>query len=143
MNCDYTDIISRIPEEPQWFDEFAVPRYCAFEPGEIADIYAYECALVLIECQSCERPFRVVVSMGATDLIRRGDKGLPPPPWIDPKTVEYGDPPNVGCCPAGPTMNSVPKRVLEFWSRHQKMEWERLPQHEVEIDCEWMKDGGL
>jgi hypothetical protein len=36
----YDDILSRIAEEPTWFDEHAVPRYCTFAPDQIANIYA-------------------------------------------------------------------------------------------------------
>jgi hypothetical protein len=53
MHNYYKDIISKIPEEPQWFDEEAVPRYCPFTPDKLANIYADECALVLIQCQGC------------------------------------------------------------------------------------------
>ena len=37
--------------------------------------------------------------------------------------------------PAGPTMNSVPRRVLEFW-RNDRFDWERVPELEIDIDPE-------
>jgi len=60
--------------------------------------------------------------------------------------LEYGDPPNVDCCPAGPTMNSVPKRVLEYWrwggpSKDPAVRaWKRDPSLEVELRCLWWED---
>jgi hypothetical protein len=35
-------------------------------------------------------------------------------------------------------MNSVPRRVLQFW-RGEAGEWTRDASLEVEIDCEWDK----
>lgn len=59
-------------------------------------------------------------------------------------TIHYGDPPNVGCCPAGPTMNCWDLRVLEFWERGSKsgdgqtdafdaMQWRRRADLEIEL----------
>lgn len=31
-------------------------------------------------------------------------------------TLHYGDPPNTGCCLSGASMNSEPRRILEYWS---------------------------
>jgi DNA-directed RNA polymerase subunit N (RpoN/RPB10) len=59
MLSNYEDILSRIAEPPRWFDEQGVPRYCDFAPHHIANIYADECALLAIACQSCGRPFIV------------------------------------------------------------------------------------
>lgn len=47
-------------------------------------------------------------------------------------TIHYGDPPNAGCCPAGPTMNCWDLRVLEFWHQHDH-EWRRDPVLEREL----------
>jgi len=135
MNHHYSDIRERIAEEPKWFDENAVPRYCEFAPNETADIYAYEVALVLIECQSCERKFRVAMSAS----LGRQNGPVLERPWLKPAELEYGDPPNVHCCPTGPTMNSVPIRVLEFWECHRRPgRWNRRADLEIEIVCEWM-----
>jgi hypothetical protein len=131
MNTDYSDIRSRIPEPPNWFDEHAVPRYCPFAPSEASDIYAKEVVLLLVECQACEHEFRVCLSWSAMDGVRDI-----PPLSANPAGLEYHDPPNVECCAAGPTMNSVPIRVLEFW-RKERFDWERVPAFEVESACRW------
>ena len=121
MNNEYYDIRSRIAEPPRWWDEFAVPRYCDFGPRRAADIYAKEAALLLIECQACGAEFHVCMSgRGLADAIRDG-------------SVHYGDPPNVGCCVAGPTMNVVDKPVLEYWLREAGADWQRDPSLEVEL----------
>ena len=31
--------------------------------------------------------------------------------------IEYRDPPNVECCPDGPSQTSITRRVLEYWER--------------------------
>jgi hypothetical protein len=73
----YGDILSRIAEEPTWFDEYAVPRYCKFEPDKIANIYASEAALAEVTCQACKRVYCVAFSEAdlhagtIADAIRR------------------------------------------------------------------------
>lgn len=57
MHTCYNDILSRVSEDPKWFDEHAVPRYCEFSPDECADIYARQVCLLLAECQNCAREF--------------------------------------------------------------------------------------
>ena len=49
--------------------------------------------------------------------------------------VHYGDPPNVGCCGAGPVMNSVMHRILEYWSRDYEVssDWQRYPEFEGQV----------
>lgn len=56
MQTNYDDIISRISEPPLWFDENAVPRYCAFSPKESSP-YLGEIALAEIDCQGLWAPF--------------------------------------------------------------------------------------
>lgn len=131
MNHHYRDIRSRIDEPPRWWDEHAVPRYCEPAPSEVANIYAREVAFVGIECQNCRERFTVAFSYS---------------PWPDREplseridTLHYGDPPNVGCCAAGPTMNSEPIRVLEFW-RLVDFKWERVPELEVDLTAPWKPD---
>jgi len=140
MHEYYKDIINKIAEEPQWFDEFAVPRYCEFGPRRLADIYANECALVLIACQSCGEQFKVAFSQNTMDKVRYKlmfpDKELPSlAAQIKAKTIHYGDPPNIGCCPAGLTMSSIDIKVLQYWKR-DKFEWERDKSLEIEIEGE-------
>ena len=137
MNCTYSDIISRIPEPPKWWDEHAVPRYCAFAPNEVADIYAHDVALVRIKCQACGERFKVVFSWQRHEMgtSEDGKFWVRNQPEIDPTGLHYGDPPNA-CCASGATMNSVPLKVLEWWHR-ENMAWMRVPEKEVEIDCAW------
>lgn len=130
MNPTYFDIRDRIVEAPTWFDENAVPRYCDFHP-EHCDIYARECILLRIACQNCGREFDVAMSWTNHDgrLSRLSAQECP----------EYSDPPNVECCASGPTMNSIPLRIVEFWQR-DNFEWVRLPDLERKLDCEWMHE---
>lgn len=132
MNNDYQDIRSRINEEPKWFDENAVPRYCEFHPNGCANIYATQAALVLIKCQACGKEFKVAIS--CFDQIQTAT-GVPTTfELIKNKSIHYGDPPNVRCCPAGPTMNCIDMRVLEAWERPNFRKWERNPEYEIEIE---------
>jgi len=140
MHEYYKDIINKIAEEPQWFDEFAVPRYCEFGPRRLADIYANVCALVLIACQSCGEQFKVAFSQNAMDKVRYKlmfpDKELPSlAAQIKAKTIHYGDPPNIECCPAGPTETCINIKVLQYWKR-DKFEWVRDKSLEIEIEEE-------
>lgn len=124
MNHHYRDIRDRLGA-PAWWDDAAVPRYCDFSPHETNDIYARQAVLMEIACQDCGTRFLVALTVGPlSDLI------------TDIDTLHYGDPPNAGCCPAGPTMNSVPVRVVEFWQR-DSIDWERRPELEREIACDW------
>jgi hypothetical protein len=138
MNCAYHDIRSRCAEAPRWFDEHAVPRYVEFAPSHAASIYAKEAVLVRIECQACRHEFDVCFTHAGLSLMR----GARPPisAAILDGTLDYGDPPNVECCPAGPTMTSVPKRVLQYWRRTTSFDWERVARLEVDISAEWADD---
>lgn len=153
MNHHYNDIRSRIAEPPSWFDENAVPRYCPFSPDETANIYAKEVVLLRVACQNCERDFDVCMSWSDMDHVR-GVERLSRD--IKERKIRYGDPPNVECCASGPTMNSVPIRVLEFW-RHPDLprqsnpntpyrmpadapRWERVPALEIEVTPGWAAD---
>jgi hypothetical protein len=147
----YTDILCRISESPKWFDENGTPRYCAFEPSMAANIYAKECALTEISCQACNRGYVVAIDT-ATALRHAHDfeaKGryFVLADIIRSHKIQYGDPPNVHCCDAGHTMNSIPRRVLEYWHRMQStiiknghevistgsLNWERDQSLEIEI----------
>jgi hypothetical protein len=143
MNQDYDDIRSRIPEPPKWWDEEAVPRYCDFHPKELANIYASEAALVGITCQGCGERFKVAFARDRHGAILASIDQKPYKSiaeLIRSKELHYGDPPNTGCCPAGATMNSEPRRVLEYWSRPE-LEWARDPALEVDIEPNWIEDG--
>lgn len=133
------DILENIDKEPQWFDENAVPRYCAFGPDQVADIYANEVAYVLIRCQGCQHPFKVAFSRSSMDDAIEHARGNKTPRTLEmrvkDKSIHYGDPPNIRCCPSGPTMNSDPIQVLEFWER-KHMDWRRRPDLEGALDDE-------
>jgi hypothetical protein len=138
MHTSYQDIRSRIPIQPLWWDEQAVPRYDPFTPYLLADIYAIEAALMEIECQGCGHKFLVAFSVDRIQMAL----GEVPTTGIDVQALHYGDPPNVGCCDVGATMNSIPRRVVEFWRRDVAplyTEWVRVPELEVEIDADWAK----
>lgn len=120
----YEDIRSRIPEEPQWWDEHGVPRYAPFHPRHCANIYADEAVLLLIACQNCRALFRVAMSFHS--VPRRAEVGLVLAEHIKNGTIHYGDPPNTGCCDPGASMNCEDLAVLEYW-RRSKFEWEREP----------------
>ncbi len=145
MNADYEDIRSHITAPPSWFDERAVPRYTKFHPTHLANIYASEGVLMEIGCQNCGDPFHVALSFlnlshdslteWAYDEHKNPIKtfvGL-----IHARRIHYGDPPNVRCCEAGPTMNSIPKRILEYWRRGTTSYWERDTALEVDLKDGW------
>ena len=129
MNHHYSDIRSRIPEPPRWWDENAVPRYCDFAPGEVANIYAEECALVRIACQACGKTFDVCIS---SEPMWKIGAALTLAESIEVNALSYGDPPNTQCCPAGPTMSSDTVRVLQYW-RRTALDWTRDQSFEVDV----------
>ncbi|HET9948842.1 MAG TPA: hypothetical protein VFQ22_07960 [Longimicrobiales bacterium] len=134
MHCEYLDIRDRIDVPPLWWDEHAVPRYCAFHPRAVANIYATEVALIEVACQACGALFRVAVSA----VPVHGDPTLAE--HVHAGTLYYGDPPNVGCCPAiAAAMHSEPRAVLEFWARPDG-HWLRYPEHEVVLQAPWGVD---
>ena len=141
MKNAYDDIRSLIDREPSWFDEHGVPRYCEFAPDESANIYAETVCLVLVSCQACGHEFEVCFSQDRYALVGE-NHDLPLSDLIETHALHYGDPPNA-CCGVGSTMNSVPRRVLQFWQRnHAKWRtpdeaWERKPEHEIEIEPDW------
>lgn len=170
MHHHYEDIRNKIAEQPSWFDENA---YEPFAPHIGADIYADEIALVLIACQSCGREFRVAFSFGfknrmeiaQTLFIQQIRAEFPQDQevvehlykvafegaWkrtladdIRSKSIHYGDPPNTGCCPAGPTMNCEPHRVLEYWRKEEgsstRFQWVRDPSLEIDAMPEWVEE---
>lgn len=127
MNGYLEDIISQLGEPIWWDDSGTIPRYCEFMPTKLTDIYANECVLLLIECQSCHHLFRVAQANSnifEQDRISRSIR--------QHFTLGIGDPPNIRCCPSGPTMSSNTIRVLECWIRNRKtLEWTRIPELEI------------
>lgn len=131
MKHHYEDIRTKINEEPQWWDEHAVPRYCRFSPRETANIYARQVVLYEIACQNCGHRFKVCESWTPYDSHR---KSL----VEDAKAgrLHYGDPPNINCCPSGPTMNSEFIKVLEIWQyEREQFDWEKIPNKSLEPDA--------
>ncbi|WP_316185410.1 MULTISPECIES: hypothetical protein [unclassified Bradyrhizobium] len=152
MHASYDDITSRIAIAPIWFDEHAVPRYCAFEPRRSASIYIGEIALAEITCQECQRKFRVALSPvnfcdgTIAEAIRRRKLHYGDPPRHD------GNPNDPHACAAGASMNSEPRRVIEYWYRYDRrfvegnritntayFEWVRDPSLEIDIQPDWVE----
>lgn len=124
MKANYQDILSRIEEEPTWYDQNGAPHYGTFQPDLSPSIYATSVGLFLIGCQDCRRKFRV--EMHAHYWGNR--IGLPPSKW------HYGDPPIHDCI--GDTMNCDDLEVLEFWARdEQQFDKVRRPELEGVIDA--------
>jgi len=124
MRCSYKDIRAGLGE-PFWWDEFAVPRYCEFHPNEIAKIHAYECCLLEIACQNCGRRFLVCLSRSPVWDEVGGGSAVTLAERISEDWMTYADPPNVGCCGAGPSMTSNVLRVVEYWKWLPWEEWRR------------------
>lgn len=121
MKQNYSDILSRIKDSPLWWDECGVPRYEPFHPSQLNCIYSKEAVLFLIRCQACGRSFEVAAAghiFGGTESLANA---------ILDHHLHYGDPPNAGCCAAGPTMNSEPISVLSYWHM-DKFEWVERPE---------------
>lgn len=140
MNHHYKDIRDKLGE-PSWWDEVAVPRYCDFSPLRSHDTYADEVVLLEIECQNCARPFKVCKSSSAVERLNSG-YGLAGMLYDDITLgcIEYGDPPNVECCPSGATMSSIAIRVLEYWHRSEDgFDWVRVPALEIGVRPEWAR----
>ncbi|WP_155942400.1 hypothetical protein [Rhodomicrobium vannielii] len=129
MHNHYEDILERIAEPPTWFDDYGVPRFADFSPRRLSNIYAREAALAEVTCQGCGRMFKVAL----TDVFP--PKQLSLSDAIRLRQVQYGDPPNVNCCAAGPTMTSVMHRILQYWSRDYEVgtDWQRDPKLEGEV----------
>ena len=127
MKTCYSDILSRTPEKPEWWDDNGVPRYGAFHPDLAPNPYANEVVLYLIGCQACGTLFKVSRTW---DKFSADQKE---PPSLMIPDLYYGDPPNSGCCNVGPTMSSESLKVLEFWAR-EGGSWVR--KRELEIDLE-------
>ncbi len=121
MNARYEDIISRIKEEPTWYDNNGTPRYGEFHPDKCPSIYSSHVGLFRILCQDCNKSF--MVEMHSSIWGFRAEH--PPQKW------HYGDPPIHGC--VGDTMNCFAIEVREFWTKESLREWERKEEFEGEI----------
>ena len=127
MYRHYGDILALTDRKPLWWDEHGVPRFQEFDPEKHTDVYASEAALVLVECQSCGEQFKMLFSdeespKGIRDRIK------------EDKELRASDPPNSGCCEAGPSMTCWQIRVLQFWAfKEQGFGWKRYPKFEVKL----------
>lgn len=120
MHETYTDITSRIAEEPSWYDQNGTPRYGEFVPWRCPNIYSDNVGLFCIECQMCAARFSVELHTGIFESLEN-----------HPHTWHYGDPPAHRC--AGDTMNCNTIAVLEFWHRESAGRWRRCPGFEGAI----------
>lgn len=144
VHNDYADIRSKIAEQPLWWDENGVPRYCEFHPSECANIYAREAVLFLVTCQGCSHPFQVALTSDLMEKHRRSGRELVD--MVGDCSLHYGDPPNIRCCPAGPTMNSEPRSVVSYWRRDEALdyEWRRDPAFDGKaIVPDWVEENLL
>jgi len=127
----YKDIVTRVSESPVWWDSHGVPRYEEFRPEISSSIYADEVVLLKIACQGCAREFDVEMTWDRYSCDWTGRSRTPLSEGI--AFIHYGDPPNTGCCPAGPTMNCIDLRVLQFWYR-AGTGWFRRSELEIELE---------
>lgn len=130
MLPDYNDIKSRISAPPLWFDTYGVPRYDPFTPDHLG-VYDVIAVLVEIECQSCG--IKMLVGEGWPAYIFPFGHEEPIHCTLDGIVgkYHYGDPPNHGCI--GDTMNCIDLRVLQAWEKEHVHEWQRSPEHEIDI----------
>jgi len=134
MNSSYKDILDladKTGDKPKWFDTNGVPRFCDFHPKYSPNIYAEEVVLLKIACQGCSHQFDVELNV---DLFEHVQNKNFEKFSLRPKDIYYGDPPNIGCCPAGPTMSSISLYVVEFWI-NENFTWVRHSEFEnLEIE---------
>lgn len=125
MKANYEDILSRIDEEPTWYDQNGVPRYGDFNVRLCPNIYSNQAVLLRIACQDCGQEFTVEMHSSLFSPIRH------------PHKLHYGDPPIHGC--VGDTMNCEDLEVLQVWGRVSD-EWERRSDLEGLIDVFYAKE---
>jgi len=133
VHHSYEDILDRVSEPPTWWDCNGTPRFGEFSPDKSPNIYAREVILLEIACQGCLTRFRVELNIGPYDLVKGQDGGMEFDSFAT-TTPFYGDPPNTGCCPSGPTMSSYSSHIVEFW-RRADWNWNRRSDLEgIQID---------
>ena len=115
MKANYLDILTRIAEEPSWYDQNGTPRYGEFHPSDCPNIYSYQVVLLRIACQACGAQFHVEMHSDWWRPIRQ------------PRELHYGDPPIHDC--VGDTMNCEDLEVLQVWKKDLS-DWTRA--HDLE-----------
>lgn len=71
MHAAYTDIIEAAGRPPIWWQADGVPRFCAFAPGRVPDIYADEAACLVrpaVDTLRKEKPMSAAPS--AVDIVK-------------------------------------------------------------------------
>jgi len=132
MFTEYSDILDKIPEPPQWWDEHRVPRYVEFAPHRVADIYADEAALAEIACFGCLTIYKLACSSLDFEAYERA--GPPLAAAIRRGDLQLCDPPNPGCCRDGPSTGCYNLRILQYWCRRNDARtWTRDPSLEIDL----------
>jgi hypothetical protein len=132
MLRDYSDIIDQLGE-PLWWDDNGTPRYCEFSPL-LATVYDKYVAFAEIECQGCDRIFKVAAAHPIGRLYGSEWKLTELPTADSTERFHFGDPPRHPRCP-GETMNCWTLRIIEFWERDDNAAlyedpWRRRPELE-------------
>ena len=130
MHPDYSDILGRIAETPQWWFN-GVPRYEPFSPYDLS-VGPQEVGLALVRCQDCGTAFKIGIE---PNLFASGSMF----DQITSDVFNYDDPPRHaapgGSRCAGETMGATPIKLIEAWRwNRDSFEWERQPQLEVALD---------
>lgn len=132
MKNNYSDIINAAGE-PLWFDENGVPRYTEFHPTRCVKKNAEEIFLVEVRCQICEKPFLVAVSW-KNEPRYIGPHEIPPAKplsHVGGVGINYGDPPNIGCCQSGACTSSEFHKIIQAWIVSLQPAW-----HWIQLDQE-------
>jgi hypothetical protein len=131
MHTDYRDIIARAGD-PVWWDEYAVPRYCVFEPNK-QNVYANEVALVKVLCARCQKVFLIGRTHDSMDDINNVTSIKQD---ILDHVIGYGMPPfhfHDGHLCSGSTMTCDVFRVMEYWHREALGNWIRDRSLEIDL----------
>lgn len=138
MLPDYSDITDAAGE-PLWWDAHGAPRYRPFHPNTLG-VYDHLALHVLIECQSCARPFPVGEGWHRVGMVI--DPATRRVSWVERTLADvatgyhYGDPPFHDC--GGSSENCVDRRILSAWTRIVGGVWTRDPDVEqIDIFPAW------
>lgn len=129
----YSDIREKLGE-PEWHDQYGVPRYAPCHP-DLMGIYDDWACLFVVKCQGCNREFDCAAGFtlfnGLHDLTReqiqeRIDK-KEDPSFVLPLFVSWGDAPwhdDENQC-AGTTMTTDIVLIKKVW-RRANGDWNQL-----------------